>query len=226
MSRSTLFTALVSIASLSLLAPVGCAATASDDTANVGGEDDALTAAAQSLVGRYADQHAPFEGFERLTLKANGKYDAENDPGTAMCVTAPCFLPESGTWSASKGPGGTMHLKLKPTGASSKSFTAKKANGQLVLTSGANSQTLDDLDATQPKFCGGIANIPCDAGEECVPNPNDSGCDPTKGGADCGGICQATSSTASCFGAWLDQNGTCRTPADGVYPDSCCVLKK
>ncbi|MCA9671075.1 MAG: hypothetical protein KC503_36005 [Myxococcales bacterium] len=26
----------------------------------------------------------------------------------------------------------------------------------------------------------------------------------------------------SCWGAFLDQNGLCRTPADGVYPDSCC----
>lgn len=25
-----------------------------------------------------------------------------------------------------------------------------------------------------------------------------------------------------CWGAWLDQNGLCRTPADGVYPDYCC----
>ncbi|MBW2736177.1 MAG: hypothetical protein JRH20_27645 [Deltaproteobacteria bacterium] len=25
-----------------------------------------------------------------------------------------------------------------------------------------------------------------------------------------------------CWGAFIDKNGTCRTPADGVYPDSCC----
>lgn len=25
-----------------------------------------------------------------------------------------------------------------------------------------------------------------------------------------------------CWGAWLDQNGICRTPADGVYPEHCC----
>lgn len=28
---------------------------------------------------------------------------------------------------------------------------------------------------------------------------------------------------SSCTGAWLDQKGNCRTPADGVYPDSCCA---
>jgi len=26
-----------------------------------------------------------------------------------------------------------------------------------------------------------------------------------------------------CWGAFLDQNGLCRTPADGVYPDECCA---
>lgn len=26
----------------------------------------------------------------------------------------------------------------------------------------------------------------------------------------------------ACWGAWIDAEGRCRTPADGVYPDSCC----
>ncbi|MBW2734383.1 MAG: hypothetical protein JRH20_18505 [Deltaproteobacteria bacterium] len=25
-----------------------------------------------------------------------------------------------------------------------------------------------------------------------------------------------------CMGAWLDKEGACRTPADGIYPDACC----
>jgi hypothetical protein len=75
------------------------------------------------------------------------------------------------------------------------------------------------------KHCGGIANLPCGPGEECVDDPND-GCDPTKGGADCGGVCQKKTPPPpppSCWGAWLDENGLCRTPADGVYPDACCA---
>jgi hypothetical protein len=28
-----------------------------------------------------------------------------------------------------------------------------------------------------------------------------------------------------CLGAWLDENLTCRTPADGVYPDDCCAAE-
>jgi len=38
------------------------------------------------------------------------------------------------------------------------------------------------------KMCGGIAGIPCPAGQRCRDNPNDS-CDPKNGGADCSGIC-------------------------------------
>lgn len=38
--------------------------------------------------------------------------------------------------------------------------------------------------------CGGIAGITChDSTQSCVDDPSDS-CDPAKGGADCGGICQ------------------------------------
>jgi|GEM_PF-5306124 hypothetical protein len=29
--------------------------------------------------------------------------------------------------------------------------------------------------------------------------------------------------TNACWGAWLDQYGNCRTPADGVYPAECCT---
>ena len=29
-----------------------------------------------------------------------------------------------------------------------------------------------------------------------------------------------------CWGAWLDQNGNCRTPSDGLYPDACCEAEK
>lgn len=41
----------------------------------------------------------------------------------------------------------------------------------------------------KPQTCGGIAGLPCPAGQTCVDNPNDN-CDPANGGADCSGICQ------------------------------------
>lgn len=74
-----------------------------------------------------------------------------------------------------------------------------------------------------PKKCGGIAAIPCGPNEECVDDPTDS-CDPNAGGADCSGICKPKVSPwpPACWGAWVDENGLCRTPADGVYPPECC----
>ena len=50
--------------------------------------------------------------------------------------------------------------------------------------------------AAPSQFCGGIANIQCPAGMSCVDDPNDS-CDPTQGGADCGGICVTSASSSS-----------------------------
>jgi hypothetical protein len=51
------------------------------------------------------------------------------------------------------------------------------------------------LETTQPaeeektgQFCGGIAAIQCPEGQACVDDPKDD-CDPTRSGADCGGIC-------------------------------------
>jgi hypothetical protein len=40
----------------------------------------------------------------------------------------------------------------------------------------------------EPVFCGGFAGIPCKDGKMCVDDPRDD-CDPSNGGADCGGIC-------------------------------------
>lgn len=45
-------------------------------------------------------------------------------------------------------------------------------------------------------FCGGIAGIRCPDGSRCVDDPDD-GCDPARGGRDCGGVCEpATAPTA------------------------------
>jgi hypothetical protein len=44
--------------------------------------------------------------------------------------------------------------------------------------------------------CGGFAGFPCPEKLTCVDDPNDS-CDPTQGGADCGGICQGVCDPSS-----------------------------
>lgn len=43
-------------------------------------------------------------------------------------------------------------------------------------------------DTTSPPFCGGFAGFPCPGQGECVDDPSDD-CDPSMGGADCGGLC-------------------------------------
>jgi hypothetical protein len=60
------------------------------------------------------------------------------------------------------------------------------AGGYAYLPSGPYGVPMVKLEP--PSFCGGIAGMPCPAGLTCVDDPSDT-CDPTRGGADCGGIC-------------------------------------
>ena len=46
----------------------------------------------------------------------------------------------------------------------------------------------------EPAVCGGFAGIPCPDDEICVDDPRD-GCDPTNGGVDCSGICEANTAS-------------------------------
>jgi Antistasin family len=54
-------------------------------------------------------------------------------------------------------------------------------------------------------FCGGIAGIACAGSGTCVDDPADS-CDPQKGGADCGGICQCVQKVLCVKGATFDSS--------------------
>jgi hypothetical protein len=60
-----------------------------------------------------------------------------------------------------------------------------------------------------PPFCGGFGGFPCPGAGECVDDPND-GCDPTMGGADCGGLCQCNSIGSCIEGfAWDESPEVC-----------------
>ena len=136
-----------SLLALSTLAAAGCAAN-TDDTADedtVAESSDDLTAAAQSLVGKYYAHHAEARQFARLTLEANGKYTAEVDiSDVAMCITSPCLGPESGTWNASKS-NGKLRLRLRAQGQSSRWYDASKSGTELTLARSGKSQTLYSL---------------------------------------------------------------------------------
>lgn len=54
-------------------------------------------------------------------------------------------------------------------------------------------------------FCGGIAGIPCPGTGRCVDDPRDD-CDPTKGGADCGGVCTCVENVLCILGTHFDSS--------------------
>ena len=79
-----------------------------------------------------------------------------------------------------------------------------------------------DPDCDGDQYC--FSDSGCDEGETC--NAADvclSTCEPGMVcPAVCAGFCVEAPEPDSCWGAWSDQFGNCRTPADGVYPDECC----
>jgi hypothetical protein len=64
--------------------------------------------------------------------------------------------------------------------------TSKSGGGKRVDYPPKGSPAYGDKEPRQ--MCGGIAGFPCPAGKTCVDDPSDD-CDPSRGGADCSGIC-------------------------------------
>jgi hypothetical protein len=146
MSRSAFVTTLLAVSVLGL-GTVGCAAAADSSDGDVAGSQAALFNDS-SLVGKYYDSAVPSGGIARITLGSDGTYTASVDPaGTIQCMTAPCLLQESGTWSMTKGT--VVSLSLVSQGAPVRSFTVKKIEGQLELTAHGRTQKLTELDADQ-----------------------------------------------------------------------------
>jgi hypothetical protein len=86
----------------------------------------------------------------------------------------------------------------------------------------------DDFCASPDPDCGGdqycYSDDDCGSFEAC--NADEVCLSPCAPGeicpAVCAGFCVEDPEPNECWGAWSDQFGNCRTPADGVYPDECC----
>lgn len=86
----------------------------------------------------------------------------------------------------------------------------------------ASGSAAGDPSCHPKQFCGGIAAIACPGAGVCVDDPSD-GCDPTRGGADCGGLCECNA-LGSCVEGyeWDASPGVC-----GCVPtaDACAAVR-
>lgn len=96
----------------------------------------------------------------------------------------------------------TYYIVFKDYYSAAASFTvslAKKACFDNVLCiQGSHWDSTKCGCVPDQQTCGGIAGIQCPAGQKCVDNPNDN-CDPSNGGADCGGICVQCIDNIACM---------------------------
>lgn len=88
----------------------------------------------------------------------------------------------------------------------------------LSLAAGCSAGVPGGDDAGSSVFCGGIAGIACPGGGRCVDDPSDN-CDPTKGGADCGGVCECIETELCVRGSHFDSSpSVCACVADRGEP--------
>jgi hypothetical protein len=64
------------------------------------------------------------------------------------------------------------------------------SNSCIAAAAGVSVEHEGECKKSEPQACGGITGIPCPEGQTCVDDPKDD-CDPTRGGADCPGICKS-----------------------------------
>lgn len=76
------------------------------------------------------------------------------------------------------------------------------------------------------RFCGGFAGIQCPGAGSCVDDPSDS-CDPARGGADCGGLCECSGAAVSCLAGdqFDDSPDVCACVPAEPEPDACAAVR-
>jgi hypothetical protein len=78
-------------------------------------------------------------------------------------------------------------------------------------------------DPTEQVFCGGFAGVQCPGVGACIDDPADD-CDPTRGGADCGGLCRCNPSSSCPSGSAFDASPAvcaCGGAAGGSAGERC-----
>lgn len=74
-------------------------------------------------------------------------------------------------------------------------------------------------------FCGGFAGIECPGAGTCQDDPGDD-CDPARGGADCGGLCECQSLALCIQGTIFDPSPeVCACVPQEPEPDACAAVR-
>ena len=76
------------------------------------------------------------------------------------------------------------------------------------------------------QFCGGFAGIECPGAGACLDDPSDD-CDPERGGADCGGLCECSGALVLCIaGTVFDESpDVCACVAQEPEVDACAAVR-
>jgi hypothetical protein len=203
---------------LAVLASFGLALFAcsggANDAASSDDSEGALEIAGADLAGTYENSDRSGTSrpptFEKLVLGRDGAFQLDVDTGI-RCITAPC--PSStavvGTFRSTRT---TLTLAPVPGGVGSKYYGTYKLSRNELQDVGANitlTRTGSDWAGWKNVLVQTSAQSAAEAGIEAGTAVG------PEAGAEAG-------TSDDCFGAWMDQNGSCRSPVDGVYPASCC----
>lgn len=175
------------------LALAGCGAAPADST-DTASTSEALSSLGKSILGEW--DRASGSGPQDVTLQSDRTYFADY---TIYCIKAPCPAHRvKGAWSLTTSGSSRGTLRLRPGDGSAPTAYALSLSSDTATLTLSASGAVETLHRPAPptgQTCGGIANLQCPAGEECVYDdgptyPDEAGTCETRGarGTMCGGI--------------------------------------